>query len=193
MLHISRLSLGLFGALIALPLSAASVSLMPAEAEVSGQFTVNLTLNAPGVAGNHPGVFQGLVIVDYDPSLVSFDGFEYLNPAVQYLAPPAIGGDALLQTVLVGFDDALDVGTIGAFSFTALAPAGTTILFGIGDGDDFFGSFINTSPSNQQFFPDFNGAAVTVVPIPAAAWLFLSALGLLGGIRRRRNVSDRPG
>jgi hypothetical protein len=35
----------------------------------------------------------------------------------------------------------------------------------------------------------FHGSAVTTVPIPAAAWLFGSALALLAGARRRKSIS----
>ena len=39
----------------------------------------------------------------------------------------------------------------------------------------------STSQSSEQVF-----AVFTVVPVPAAAWLFVSALGVLTGLRRRK-------
>jgi hypothetical protein len=68
-----------------------------------------------------------------------------------------------------------------------LGSAGSTISFGLGDAEPFLGSFFNTDAVVKKFEPAFNGAEVSVVPIPAAAWLMMSALGILGGLSRRRS------
>ncbi len=168
--------------------NAASISLVPSTGEVlpSEQFTIDLVLDAADAPGNHPGAFSGYVSVTYDPLLVQFDDFAFSAPAKQLAAPSVTG--SVTESATLGFFDALDVGTIGTFTFTALAPAGSTITFGLADLDPSFGTFINESPTNLAFTPDFNGAQVNVVPLPASAWLFMSALGL-GLARARRRIA----
>jgi hypothetical protein len=179
-----RISAVLISGMIAMPSLAATVSLEPATGFVSegGQFTVNLYMDASDAIGNHPGSFRGKVQVDFDAALVDYVGFEYNSPATEF-------GTTVLETdsVELGFDTANDVGIIGTFTFDVLGSAGSTISLGLDDALPRLGTFFNTDPiANQKFEPAFNGAEVSVVPIPAAAWLMLSALGMLAGLSRRR-------
>lgn len=73
---------------------------------------------------------------------------------------------------------------VATITFTAMgapgdynvSPSGTT-----GPGGPFIdGTFINT------ITPDFNGADVRIVPVPAAVWFMLSGLGALVGFGRRK-------
>ena len=52
------------------------------------------------------------------------------------------------------------------------------------DWEDFFGSSLNLMPDSVRTFAEFTMTG-TAVPVPAAAWLFGSALCLLGWVRRR--------
>jgi hypothetical protein len=75
-----------------------------------------------------------------------------------------------------------------------------TTLFGAGEGrTGAFGTvlFLGTYAADSEFVFDINyqfdtfssdnmAIGVGVIPIPAAAWLFASALGVLGWMRRRR-------
>jgi len=179
-----RISAVLFTGLIAMPSLAATVSLDPSTGFVSegGQFTVNLVMDASDAIGNHPGSFSGMVLVDFDAALVDYVGFEYNSPATEF-------GTAVIETnsVQLGFNTANDVGIIGTFTFDVLGSAGSIISLGLDDALPRIGTFFNNDPiANQKFEPVFSGAEVSVVPIPAAAWLMLSALGILGGLSRRR-------
>jgi hypothetical protein len=178
-----RISAILISGMIAMPSLAATVSLEPATGFVSegGQFTVNLYMDASDATGNHPGSFRGKVLVDFDATLVDYVGFEYNSPATEL-------GTAVLETdsVQLGFDTANDVGIIGTFTFDVLGSAGSVISLELNDALPNLGSFFNTDPIVAKFTPTTYGAEVSVVPIPAAAWLMLSALGVLGGLSRRR-------
>lgn len=171
--------------LVALPALAATVSLVPSTDFVSegGQFTVDLVMDASDVAGNHPGIFRGKVLVDFDGLLIDYVGFEYNSPATEV--------DAAIVTadsVQLGFNNSNDVAIIGTFTFDVLAPAGSTISLGLDDAIPLLGTFFNTDPADPvvKFEPYFNGAEVSVVPIPAAVWLFASGLAMLGFTRRKK-------
>jgi hypothetical protein len=168
--------------LVALPALAATVSLVPSANSVGEgeQFTAVLVMNAPDAPGNHPGIFRGKVQVEFDALLVEYVGFEYFSPATAF-------GDTTEDTgsVKLGFDNSIDVAIIGTFTFNALGPAGSTISLGLDDAIPLLGTFFNTDPI-VKFQPDFNGAEVSVVPIPAAVWLFASGLAMLGFTRRKK-------
>lgn len=166
---------------------AASVTLIPDAAAVDNGdvLTVQLALNAPDAAGTLPGAFHGIVVLDYDPTLVMFDSFAFTAPA-EAADPVITSSNAGLNSIEVAFQNAFNIGTIGTFTFNVLGMDGDTIDLTVRDADDFFGSFVNTVPTIQPLYPDFEGATVNVVPIPAAVWLFMSALGLAAGVARRR-------
>jgi hypothetical protein len=157
-------------------LSAATVSLVPEDPVVApGSITVDLVLEASDVAdGCDPRCsdFAGHVVVSFDPAGLTFVGFAAEQPANLIVGPTTETG-----TVTIGFDDALESGIVGSFEFLVTAEPGTGVALGLADTQPLLGSFEYEQPTNQFFFPDFVGTELQVVPLPAAAWLFLSALG----------------
>jgi len=186
------ISLAVIAGLVALPSFAATVQLIPSASEVlQGQsFTVDLFMDATDVPGDHPGSYQGFVSLTWDLGAVQYDGFSYTN-ANQFGGAPS----DTATSVSLGFDQAIfpgasgsdDSGVIGTYSFTALGSPGDVISLLIADGVPVLGSFANTEPTLQNFTPEFLGSDVSVVPLPAAAWLMLSGLGLIGGWSRIKN------
>ncbi len=167
------------------------VSLDPSSALVdeNGAFTINLVMNVPDAPGSHPGSIGGVVVIDFLPGLATYNGFS-INAPSTLASAPSIGSNGGLQTVTVGFNNSPEVGTVGTFSFTATGIAGNIINIGLADQDEFFGTFANQALSNIPFTPNFIGTSVeiTTIPLPAAVWMMISGLSLLGlGARRRRS------
>lgn len=172
-------------------LPAAQVALLPATAEqaTGAAFSIEVFLDAADAPGDRPGLFGGEIIIDFDPELLAWTGFTPQGPVTLFRAPE-VGSAGERQTITLGFENAPELGTIGSFQFIAIGPAGTLATIGLDDADQFFGSFISYVPTQQPFYPLFQGAGVTVVPVPAAAWLLGSALGLLA-CWRRQSLSAR--
>lgn len=177
---------------------AATVTLVPSPGNViqNGTFTVDLMLNAADAPGNHPGSFVGKVTVDFDPTRIAYQSFAYSVPASQFSVAPTTGTVGGRQTVSLGFMNATDVGKIGVFTFSAPGGLGTTSL-GIADYNKFLkNSFVSKNPTDQIFYPAFNGTSVTVsaVPLPATAWLLVTGFGLIGLRQKlgRRTQSPTP-
>jgi len=203
-----KMTLAAVVGLLALPLSAATVTLVPYEPEPNGDYLNSVYEVEPQLlvveptdvfkvdlqlyTGDEPGLtYSGLpVAITFDSSLVRYDGFEINGPPImQILLQDLTSGDT--GKVVLGFLGAPGVpfeGVIGTFMFTALAVTGedpTTI--GVGCNNAPQNCFFNDEPSNTSFAPDFIPAEVSIVPIPAAVWMMLSGLGVLGGIARRRD------
>jgi hypothetical protein len=171
---------------VSLGARASSVSLVPSTTNVlqNGTFTVDLMLSAADAIGGHPGDYVGKVTLDFDPLKLAYQGFAFTSPVTQYMAV-STGTAGARQTVSLGFAEATDNSKIGVFTFQALSSLGSTNL-GVADYDDFIHTFFNTTPTNQRFYPNFNGTSVNIsaVPLPATAWLLATGFGLVG-IRQR--------
>jgi len=178
--HIFRLFIALVAALGLAPAFAATVSLIPLATTVAVNelFTIDLFMNADDANGTHPGNYSGEVIIDFDPALLTFVGFS--EAMVSTTGTPVIDTTGVKTTVKLGFGtvsfgSSPDEGVIGTYTFRANSTTGAATV-GVADGFP-LNSFINGA---DEFFPSFVPTSVTIVPVPAAVWLMLSGLGLLG-------------
>ncbi|MGI9341334.1 MAG: VPLPA-CTERM sorting domain-containing protein [Gammaproteobacteria bacterium] len=171
--------------------TAANVWLLPLTPTVAQgeDFYVRLYMSAEDAPGDHdPALITGAVLVDYAASLADYVSFSTFDPAVLD-GSPLVGLTGANETVKFEFDEASDFAPVGDFVFRAMGSPGDVINFGLNDPRDrIISSFINIVGTNKTFAPNFFDASVTIIPIPlpAAGWLMLSALGLIGSRARRR-------
>lgn len=169
---------------------AASLTLVPANSAVArnGSITLDLVLDATDAEGPHPSLFGGEIIVDFDKTLLSYGGFT-LTSGLTFFSSPVLATSGNTQTVTFGFENAPDTVKVGTFSFTAIGSVGSLATLGLADADDFSGSFINYGPPDTRFYPDFTGAQVSIVPLPAGVWLLGTAVGALAVRRQFRRAA----
>ncbi len=92
-------------------------------------------------------------------------------------------GDAELNAIGFGnFDGIIGDYVIGQLTLVATQAGLGTV--GLASSDSPFGGFISAADAEEMIVV-YNGASVLVVPVPAAIWLMLSALGAMGVMRRR--------
>ncbi len=180
-------------AVISVTANAATVSLVPSVSTVAAgdTFSLDLQLDASDqLVPGFDGEFSGQVAVRFNSEFVDFTSFVFSSPATE-LSGVSVLTDSSDDIVTLGFENALDTGVIGTYNFVVnnipdpVPSLGTVLMFEVYDADDFFDSFANESPSNQTFTPVFNGATVTVVPLPPALVFMLSAIASLLPVTRR--------
>ena len=116
------------------------------------------------------------------------DGFAAINAGTTTTQPAGMGGSVdadFLGGAHVGADQLPGAGGSLAADLAGAENIGTTFDFPLTAGDYSF-LIQQTGPENTGYTLDF---VVSPVPLPAAAWLFISGLLGLFGVKRMRSSS----
>ena len=142
--------------------------------------------------------------VFYDSSLLSFISFEFdaaftaiIDPAFSVLPDNCLVdgaaisgcsvGDSELNGIAFGnFDGVTGTHIIGTLSFITLDSGVAEITMATNDGP-YEGFFSSVDASELVVLYGPGKIHITQVPVPAAVWLMLSGIGLLGGLSRRHS------
>ena len=179
----SRMSKFLLGACCSLAISAAqaaSISLSPSTVNTPPDvFSIDLLINFSDIATS-----GGAVDITWDPSKLQYNSDFLFDSAFtsrdtsfdvidfQSTGLLSIGFGTLSSS---GISDTTVAGTLG---FTSLmVPVDSTII-GLQDSAKWSGFF--DAATGAAITVNYTGTTVSAVPLPAALWLMISGLGILG-------------
>ena len=189
---IQTLRLAAAGAVLGLfaPLAqSASVFISPANSIVNlsdGTATLELFMDFSG----NPTIGGGVdFAVTGAGTLTEFTPSEWFNTVpdeffsgFRFDRPPADGD---LEVHFGSFFGLSGLNKVGDLTISLQSIGDISVAISI---NSFFGDFFPTT-GLDPLQVDLIGANLTVVPVPAAVWLFLSGLGLLAGFRRRAQAA----
>ena len=185
---------------------AATIWLTPTTQTIGLNDVAILEMHAD--ASDVGGFLAGGLDMFYDNSILRYNGDFAFDAAFPTDLSFSRLGDDCATVAALGCNVTGDgeINGIAFGSFTGLAANGPTLVgtlsfTGIGLGISPVTMTDNDTPAGAWFATDGSGplvveygigvdfleeAEVKVVPVPAAAWLMLSGLGLLGGLARRK-------
>lgn len=136
-------------------------------------------------------VLGGTIDLKWDPAVISLDSFTFGPAAADRDQAFDIIDHATSSSLSVGLGNfngmLLGPGTVlGSLRFDVIGGAGTATSVTLADSQRYAGFFDVTS---QPIPVDYGVGSLTVVPLPAAGWLLLSAMGLLALPARRMRAS----
>jgi len=182
----ARAACGIATLLLSMSAHAASISVVFDSTTVAPGSTLNVTISGAEFTETSRG---GDFSATWDPAVLEYTGTTidsiWDNSAVDDSTSPSGTLDRVDVLKFVG-DAVGPEFSIATIAFNVIGPAGSSSIFQLAEAPPPFGvgwSF----PDNplETYEVDYGSATVNVVPVPAAVWLFASALGLLGWSRRR--------
>jgi hypothetical protein len=123
--------------------------------------------------------------LSWDESVLQYMGTSVANPPWDTQFINAVSaGSGLIDFVFLGksLGNAGSGFAIAAFTFNVIGNVGSSTHLTVADA---FGGFAN---SGNGIAVNYTGSQVQVVPVPAAVWLFGSAIAGLIGLNRRKSA-----
>jgi len=161
---------------------AATVTITPSAALVTPGQAFSLTLS-----GDVPNTFAATMALSFDATRVAYVSGSALAPWNVFVKNSPVTANPTVFDVETPSATAANpaVYNIAVLNFVALAnaPGGSVGIVINDDGGNVSGWF---DADTADWIPvTYNQASVQVVPVPAAAWLFVSALAGLATLKRR--------
>ncbi len=171
------------GALVLMSLvagaNAASISLMPTSNTMNLSAGDVVTFDIVMDFSGEPTI-GGSFDVAFDSSALRFDSF-FREPSIgipEFSRDPDIL-DGLLENWMVGsFNGLLPVATLGNVAFSVLPTMGTMTNIALQDTNSATG-FPWQDGFDTVYAVNYNSVELSRIPVPAAVWFMLSALGAL--------------
>lgn len=165
---------------VSLGVQAASVDVVPASNDVFQGDTLVLMVVGSGFDQDADG---GSFAATWDSSVLTYVSTNVIAPPwdTAFVTEDSVGSGNLSSVFLGASNNAGIDFDVAELTFTVIgAPGSSTVVQLARD----FGWF---APGAIEYTGETYGSAdVNVIPVPAAVWLFGSALGLLGWVRRRQ-------
>jgi len=166
------------------------ISTLVALLMMSGLQAATITWNLNGVTFDDGGAASGSFGFDATASTfsninvttsggsISGDSYSTIDPLTSF--------NGIFAFLTDNFPGQTNETAVAFFLSGLMTDAGGSILLSVPMGGEFL--CINEDPcsSNNITLRTFSGGSITAVPVPAAVWLFGSALAMLGWIRRKK-------
>jgi len=180
------------------PAKAATISVSPASQSIVNGDSVDVSIVISGLgdgAADSLGAFD--LNLTFDNSILSYTAAAFGDPVLgdqlslggsgTYTA--ATPGAGLVNLVQLSFDPVALLNSDQAGSFVLAVLSFDAV--GLGDSVLDFSGIILSDASGAALSSTASSASISVIPVPAAMWLFLSALGVLRTLRIGRSDTGR--
>ena len=173
---------------------AATITVNPFSPTVNNGDVFNISIIGTDFTVGSGGTIGGGFSLAWDPGILTLQSFVLTFPGDQLFGQPGVvdlAAGTWTNADVTSFNGTtlanFEIATV-TFLATNLGVSPTDVTIGLFDGGS--PRLWADSDGLIDVDPTFIGGSVTVVPVPAAVWLFGSGILGLIGVARRRNVTQ---